>query len=71
MGSVVAGVIVTIITILGIYLLSELNQTITVTGSLSPTREDLLVSAVDALLLAVGGTSIAVTLILILRGAGR
>lgn len=70
-GTVVVGVIVSIIAMLGIYLFSELNQTITITGSLAGTGEDLLIDAADALVLAVGGTSIAITAILILRGAGR
>jgi len=69
--AVIAAVIVAIIAMLGIYLFSEFNQTLTITGSLAGTGEDLLIDAADALVLAVGGTSIVVTAILILRGAGR
>lgn len=70
-GTVVAAITVAIVALLGIYLFSEFNQTITVTGSLSGTGEDVLVDAAEALVLAVGGSGIAVTAILILRGAGR
>lgn len=70
-GAVLTAVIMTIIAVLGIYLFSEFNQTITITGSLAGAGENLLIDAADALLLAVGGTGITVTAILILRGAGR
>ncbi|ELZ67062.1 hypothetical protein C457_13534 [Haloferax prahovense DSM 18310] len=70
-GAVVTVVITTIVVMLGIYLFSEFNQTITITGSLAGTGENLLIDAADALTLAIGGTGIAVTAILILRGAGR
>ena len=70
-GAVVSAIIVALIALLGIYLLSEFNQTLTITGSLAGTGEDLLIDAADALVLAVGGSSIVVTAILILRGAGR
>ncbi len=71
MGAVVGAIIVAIIALLGIYLFSELNQTITINGSLAETGEELLIDGADALVLAVGGTGIAVTAILILQGAGR
>lgn len=70
-GTVVTAIIVAIVAMLGIYLFSEFNQTITVTGSLSGTGEDVLINAAEALVLAVGGSSIAVTAVLILQGAGR
>ena len=70
-GAVVTAAIVAIIVILGIYLFSEFNQTITITGSLAGTGEDLLIDAADALVLAVGGTGIAVTAILMLQRVGR
>ncbi len=70
-GAVVGAIVVAIIALLGIYLFSEFNQTITITGPLAETGEDLLIDAADALVLAVGGTGIAVTAILILRRAGR
>lgn len=69
--AVIAAVIVAIIAMLGIYLFSEFNQAVTVTGSLAGVEEDLLIDAADALVLAVGGTGIAVTALLILWGAGR
>lgn len=69
--AIVVAVTVAIIAMLGIYLFSELNKTITITGSLAGAGEDLLIDAADALVLAVGGTSLAVTSILILRGARR
>lgn len=67
-GSVVLAIIVAIIALLGIYVFSDINQTITITGSLAGTGEDLLIDAADALVLAVGGTGIAITAILILLG---
>jgi len=70
-GIIITTIIVAIIAILGIQLLSGFNQTVTITGSLAETGEDLLTGTADALVLAVGGTSIAVTAILILRGAGK
>lgn len=70
-GAVVSATVVAIIAILGIYLFSEFNQTITVAGPLSGTGEDLLRNTADALVLAVGGAGIAVTAILLFRGAGR
>lgn len=71
MGAVVGAIIVVLIALLGIYLFSEFNQTLTITGSLAGTGEELLIGAADAFVLAVGGTSIVVTAILILQGAGR
>lgn len=71
MGAVIGAIIVVLIALLGIYLFSEFNQTLTITGSLAGTGEDLFIGAADALVLAVGGTSIVVTAMLILRGAGR
>lgn len=70
-GTVVVAIIVAIVATLGIYLFSEFNQTITITGPLSGTGKDLLITAADAIVLAVGGTGIAVTAVLILQGAGR
>jgi hypothetical protein len=68
-GAVTVTIIVAIIAMLGIYLFSELNQVITITGPLSGTGEDVLIDAADALVLAVGGTGITLTVILIFRGA--
>jgi hypothetical protein len=70
-GTVVVAIIVAIVATLGIYLFSEFNQTITITGPLSGTGKDYLITAADAIMLAVGGTGIAVTAVLILQGAGR
>lgn len=70
-GTVVGAIVVAMIALLGVYLFSEFNQALTITGPLAGTGEDLLIDAADALVLAVGGTSIVVTAILILRGAGR
>lgn len=70
-GAIIITVIVAIIAILGIQLFSEFDQTITITGPLAETGDHLLINAADALVLAVGGTGIGVTIILILRGAGR
>jgi len=70
--AVIGVVVVTIIAFLGIYLFSELNQTLTITGPLNQTGTEVLTDGADALVMAVGGTSIAVTAILILRaGVGR
>jgi hypothetical protein len=70
-GMVIGTVTVALIAMLGIYLFAELNQTLTITGSLSGTGEDLLIDGADALVLAVGGTGIAVTALLMLGRAGR
>ena len=70
-GIIITTILVAIIALLGIYLFSEFNQTITITGPLSGTGEYLINNIADALVLAVGGTGIAVTTILILRGAVR
>jgi len=70
-GVIVTAVIVAITVLLGIYLFSELNQTITITGPLARTGEDLLIDAADALLFAVGGTGLVAFVILTLRGAGQ
>ena len=69
-GAIVTATIVAIISILGIYLFSEFNQTVTITGSLAGSGEELLIDAADVVVLAVGGTGIAVTALLILRGVG-
>ncbi|MFA9517214.1 hypothetical protein ACERIT_08355 [Halopenitus sp. H-Gu1] len=71
MDAVIASVIVALIAMLGIYLFSEFNQTVTITGSLAGIEEDLMIDAADALVLAVGGTGIAVTALLILWGTER
>lgn len=65
--AVIGTIVVAIIALLGIYLFSEFNAAITITGPLSGTGEDLLVDGANALVLAVGGTSLAVTAILILK----
>jgi len=65
--AVIGVVVVAIIARLGIYLFSELNQTLTVTGQLNGTGTTVLSNGASALAMAVGGTSIAVTAILILR----
>ena len=70
-GVIITTIIVAIIALLGIYLFSEFNQTITITGSFSGTGEYFINNTADALVLAVGGTGIAVTTVLILRGAVR
>jgi NADH:ubiquinone oxidoreductase subunit 5 (subunit L)/multisubunit Na+/H+ antiporter MnhA subunit len=70
-GVIITTIIVAIIAILGIQLLSGFSQNITITGSLAETGENLLAGTANALVLAVGGTGIAVTAILILRGGGR
>lgn len=71
MSAVVSAIIVAIIALLGIYLFSKFNQYINITGPLAGRGEDMLIDAADALVLAVGGTGITITAILILRGAGR
>ncbi|MCU4719680.1 hypothetical protein [Halapricum hydrolyticum] len=68
--AVIILIVVAIIVILGIYLFTEFNQTITITGSLAGTGEDLLINAGDALVLAVGGTGIVVAAVLILFRSG-
>lgn len=70
-GAIITLVIVAVVAMLGIYLFSEVSQTVTITGPLAGSGENLLAAVSDALVLAVGGTGIAVTAILILRGAGR
>lgn len=69
-GAIITVTIVAIISMLGIYLFSEFNQTVTITGSLAGSGEELLIDAADVVVLAVGGTGIAVTALLILRGVG-
>jgi len=69
-GAIITATIVAIISMLGIYLFSEFNQTVTITGSLAGSGEELLIDAADVVVLAVGGTGIAVTALLILRGIG-
>ena len=70
-GVIITTVIVAIIALLGIQLFSELNQAITITGPLAETGQYSLINAADALVLAVGGTGIGVTILFILRGAGK
>lgn len=70
-GAVIGGLIVAIISLLGIYIFSELNQTINVGGSLGEAQESLLVGGADALMLAAGGTGIVIATILLLRGLER
>jgi len=70
-GAIITVTIVAIISMLGIYLFSEFSQTVTITGPLAGNREELLIDAADVVVLAVGGTSIAATALLILRGVGR
>lgn len=70
-GAIITVTIVAIISMLGIYLFSEFSQTVTITGPLAGNGEELLIDAADVVVLAVGGTGIAVTALLILRGVGR
>lgn len=66
--SLVIGItVVAIMALLGIFIFSQLNQTVTISGSLAGTGEQLLEEAAEALAMAVGGTSIAIAVILILR----
>lgn len=66
-GAIVVAVIVTIIALLGVYLFSQLDKTIIITGSLSETGQDLLTDTAEVLAMAVGGTSIAVSTALYLQ----
>lgn len=70
-GALMTTLVVAIIAITGILLFSELNQIITITGSLAGIGEDLVTDGANALVLAVGGTGLAVTALLMLRGPGR
>ncbi|WP_157572818.1 hypothetical protein [Halogranum rubrum] len=69
--AVVGAITVAILALLGIYLFSEFNQTLSITGPLAGTGEDVLIGAASALVLAVGGTGLAVTALLILVRSGR
>lgn len=66
-GSIISVISMAILALLGIHLFAQLDQNITINGPLAGTSHKVLADGADALAMAVGGTSLAVTAILILR----
>lgn len=70
-GVVVSFIVVAIVARLGIYLLAYLDQSITITGPFAGTGQVVLIGAAEAIVLAIGGTTVLVTAVLILAGRAR